>query len=191
MKKGLKRVSGTDPIIFYIHRLSRSMMRASMAQYEHEFGLGVPQAQILNALGARGPAVSKDIAVYTAMNKALVSRSLSELTQSGYAVSSLDAADARLRVWKLTKKGEDFVAAFWPVRLERRAKLLKVLTAEEQVLLTQFIDKLYYSSEALGREEAAARRKQSRQTSKRADTASKPKRERRYEETRAKGRPSL
>ena len=191
MKKGVKRGSGTDPIIFYIHRLSRSMMRASMAQYMHEFGLGVPQAQILNALGARGPAASKDIAVYTAMNKALVSRSLSDLTEAGYTVSLLDAADARLRVWKLTRKGEDFVAAFRPVRLERRAKLLKVLTAEEQVLFTQFIDKLYHSSEALGREEAASRRNQSRQSKKKTEAVSKPKRGKRYHEGQAKGRPSL
>ena len=33
-----------------------------------------------------------------------------------------------------------------------------VITADEQMLLTQFIDKLYSSSEALGRNEAAARR---------------------------------
>ena len=92
------------------------------------------------------------------MNKALVSRSLSELTIAGYTVSSLDIADARLRLWKLTKKGEAFVSTFRPVLMERRLKLLKVLTADEQMLLTQFIDKLYSSSEALGRNEAAARR---------------------------------
>lgn len=158
MRKTGKQRPGSDPIIFHIHRLSRSIMRAAMAQYLHEFGLGVPQVQILNSLGARGPAVSKEIATYTAMNKALVSRSLSELTNAGFTVSSLDVADARLRVWKLTKKGEDSVAAFQPVLLGRRSKLLKVLTAEEQTLLTQFIDKLYSSSEALGRNEAAARR---------------------------------
>lgn len=162
MRKVGKQRPGADPIIFHIHRLSRSIMRAAMAQYLHEFGLGVPQVQILNALGARGPAVSKEIATYTAMNKALVSRSLSELTIAGYTVSSLDIADARLRVWKLTKKGEGFVSTFRPVLMERRLKLLKVLTADEQMLLAQFIDKLYSSSEALGRNEAAARRSSGR-----------------------------
>jgi len=56
----------SDPILFFIHRLSRSILRASMARYLKEFGLGVPQVQILNAIGARGPLVSKEIAALQA-----------------------------------------------------------------------------------------------------------------------------
>jgi DNA-binding MarR family transcriptional regulator len=130
-----------------------------MAEYLKSFGLGVPQVQILNALGANGTLASKDIATYIAMNKALVSRSLSELTRLGYTATAMDADDARRSLWTLTKKGEDLVAAFRPVLLERRAKLMKVLSSDEQVLLTQFIERLYASSEQLGREEAPARKK--------------------------------
>jgi DNA-binding MarR family transcriptional regulator len=150
---------GKDPIIFHIHRLSRSIMRASMAQYTRLFGLGVPQVQILNSLGVHGTLASKDIASYTQMNKALVSRSLSELTALGYTKTSADAGDARRSLWRLTKKGADFVAAYRAVGSERRARLLKVLTPQEQTLLAQFIGKLYASSEELGSEEAAAHRK--------------------------------
>jgi DNA-binding MarR family transcriptional regulator len=147
-----------DPIILHIHRLSRSILRTSTAQYMHAFGLGVPQVQILNALGAHGTLASKEIANHTAMNKALVSRSLSELTRLGYTTISADIADARRSLWKLTAKGEGFVTAFRPLRLSRRAKLLKVLTPDERALLVEFIDKLFVSSEEMGRQEAAARR---------------------------------
>jgi len=159
MTDKIRRRPGEDPIIFHIHRLSRSIMRASMAQYMKSYGLGVPQVQILNALGAHGTLSSKEIVTYIAMNKALVSRSLSQLTDLDYTAPAFDADDARRSLWKLTRRGEDFVATFRPMLLERRAKLMKVLSLEEQELLTQFIEKLYASSEQLGREESAARRK--------------------------------
>ena len=149
-----------EPIILNIHRLSRSILRSSTAQYMHQFGLGVPQVQILNAIGVHGTLSSKEIADHTSMNKALVSRSLSELTSLGYTTLSSQPADARRSLWKLTPKGEGFVAAFRPLRMSRRAKLLQVLTPEERALLVEFIDRLIASSEQMGREEAAARRAQ-------------------------------
>ena len=170
MTTKFRRTPNDEPIILHIHRLSRSILRTSTAQYMYAFGLGVPQVQILNALGAYGMLSSKQIADYTAMNKALVSRSLSELTSLGYTAISADSADARRSLWKLTAKGENFVVAFRPLRVSRRAKLLKVLTPDERVLLSQFIDKLIASSEEMGRQEMAARRaKQTEQrTSQRA-----------------------
>ena len=40
-----------DPVLFLLHRLQRSVLRASMAYYMYAFDLGVPQVQILHALG--------------------------------------------------------------------------------------------------------------------------------------------
>lgn len=158
MTRKFRRTVDDEPIILHIHRLSRSILRTSTAQYMHAFGLGVPQVQILNALGVHGTLSSKEIAEHTAMNKALVSRSLSELTNIGYTAISADATDARRSLWKLTAKGEGFVVAFRPMRLARRAKLLKVLAPDERALLIEIIEKLIVSSEEMGRQEAAARR---------------------------------
>jgi DNA-binding MarR family transcriptional regulator len=160
MTKKIGSISRDEPIILQIHRLSRSILRTSTAEYMHAFGLGVPQAQILNALGTHRMLSSKEIADHTAMNKALVSRSLSELTDLGYTTISADAADARRSLWQLTSKGEEFVVKFRPMRLARRARLLKALTPDERTLLIQFIEKLIVSSENMGRQEAAARRAQ-------------------------------
>jgi DNA-binding MarR family transcriptional regulator len=153
-----------DPVLFMIHRLSRSIMRASMAYYLQEFGLGVPQVQILNAIGAHGPLVSKDIADFMAMNKALVSRSLSDLTERGYTETLPDDKDARRRLWVLTAKGQEFVAMCRPVRMERTAKLLETLSDDEEAALIDVLERLYASSEAQRRDETrvlAARRRQS------------------------------
>jgi DNA-binding MarR family transcriptional regulator len=146
-----------DPVVlFMVHRLSRSLMRASMAYYLQEFGLGVPQVQILNSIGSLGPMLSKEIADHTAMNKALVSRSLSELTGSGYTEMRPDAGDARRRVWRLTARGQDFVTRFRPVRIERTTTLLKTLSDSEQDALVDVLDRLYNASEAQRCDEARA-----------------------------------
>lgn len=162
----------SDPILFFIHRLSRSILRASMARYLKEFGLGVPQVQILNAIGARGPLVSKEIADYMAMNKALVSRSLSDLTLHGYTRTSADAKDARRRVWTLTAKGKRLVETCRPIRHERTSKLIAALTEEERALLVDILDRLYVASEALGAEEARTAKRRRRPSARaRTDTA--------------------
>lgn len=133
-----------------------------MAYYLQEYGLGVPHVQILNTIGGRGALVSKEIADYTVMNKALISRSLSELTARGYTASAGDPKDARRRVWKLTAKGEAFVSAFKQVRLDRQNKLIQTLSREEKALLVDILERLYASSERLRVEEskllAASRR---------------------------------
>jgi DNA-binding MarR family transcriptional regulator len=160
MTSKLRSSPSDEPIIPNIHRLSRSILRSSTAEYMHQFGIGVPQAQILNAIGSSGTLSSKEIAELTAMNKALVSRSLSELTRLGYTTMSSEASDARRSLWRLTAKGESFVAAFRPLRVSRRARLLQALSPVERAQLTRLIDKLIVSSDEMGRQEAAERRTQ-------------------------------
>jgi DNA-binding MarR family transcriptional regulator len=172
--------STESPISFLIHRLSRSWMRASMAYYMREFGLGVPHVQILHTLGNRGALVSKEIADYTVMNKALVSRSLSDLSDRGYASSNADAADARRRVWTLTPKGKAFVDMFHGVRIGRQERLIEVLSLEEKSVLVDILERLYASSEHLRLEESkmlAARRRKKRDDSSRSRARAKSPRE--------------
>lgn len=140
------------PVLFHIHRLSRSLMRASMAYYLHEFGLGVPQVQILHALVA-GPKASKELADTLAINKALVSRAVRDLEELKYVSSVIGVDDGRLRIWTLTDRGEEFVKMARPIRAERQRKFLSVLTPKEQDLLERVLEKLFESSEALRIEE--------------------------------------
>ncbi len=167
------RSSSEYPVFFYVHRLSRSLMRGSMAYYLHEFGLGVPQVQILNTLGRRGPLVSKDIAEGIAMNKALVSRSLGELMELGFIEGANDANDARRRLWTLTQKGRKFVEKYEPIGLVRRRGLLKVLSAEDQSLFVDILDKLYRQSEKLRAEEKTGFKKRRRSRTSAGDAKSK------------------
>jgi DNA-binding MarR family transcriptional regulator len=148
-----------DPILFFIHRLSRSLLRASMARYMLEFGLGVPQVQLLNAIGALGPRASKDLADHMAMNKALVSRSLSDLTARGYTRDTTDPADARRHVWTLTAKGRRLVEVCRPLRHARTNYLLAALTDDEGAVLVDILERLYAASERLGADEAAIGRR--------------------------------
>jgi len=162
-----------QPVLFLIHRLSRSLLRASVSYYQQTFGLGVPQVQILHALGNHPSLVSKEIADFTAMNKALVSRSLSELTDLGYTETSMDASDARKRIWSLTAKGRALVQTARPIRQARAGALLNVLAPSEREDLIRILNLLYASSEALRVEETRQMKaKRRKQASKAADTAS-------------------
>jgi len=155
-----------DPVLVRIHRLARSLLRASTAYYLREFGLGVPHIQILNSIWNHGPMVSKDIAGNLTMNKGLISRSLAELTKAGYIESARDPNDARRRVWALKDSGKTFVLRWRPIGLKRQTKFLKVLTADERPMLVDILDRLYASSEKLRAEEALLLAKSRRSQSK-------------------------
>jgi DNA-binding MarR family transcriptional regulator len=137
-----------------VHRLSRSLLRGSMAFYLHEYGLGVPEVQILNLLSRGRPLASKEIAEILAINKALVSRAVRQLTALGYITTKVDPQDGRFRICDLTPKGRDFVETSRPDRHKRQDKFLSVLSRQEQILLVDVLDRLFVSSEAWRYEEA-------------------------------------
>jgi len=102
---------------------------------------------------------------------------LSELNARGYAENTSDANDARRRVWTLTPKSKEFIAQCRPVNLERRAKLLKVLTEEERAVFVDVLERLYQASENLRAEETVILAERRRKKAKAAKTKSaKPKR---------------
>ena len=88
------------------------------------------------------------------MNKALVSRSLSELTARGYTRNTADPNDARRRVWTLTAKGRRLVETCRPLRHERTSRLMAALTEDERAMLVDILNRLYIASEQLGADEA-------------------------------------
>ena len=155
-----------ESVFTRIHRVARSLARGSMSFYLDTYGIGLPHMQIIHTIANHSPLPSTGIVDLTGMNKSLVSRTLAQLTDDGYATDSSDPKDARKRVWTLTPRGQAFIIDVYPVLQERRVEILKVLSPEERSLLTDIMNRLLQSSEALRSKEAkdrsAARRAKKR-----------------------------
>ena len=146
-----------ESVFTRIHRVARSLSRGSMSYYLHKYGIGLPHMQIIHIIANYSPLPSTGIVDLSGMNKSLVSRTLAQLTEAGYAIDSSDSKDARKRVWTLTPKGQSFIVEVYPTLQERRVEILKVLSSDERALLNDMMTRLLASSEALRKQEAKDR----------------------------------
>ena len=69
------------------------------------FGIGIPEWRVLAVLGEKGPVTANQICTVTYMDRAIVSRAVSDLVNKGYVVRQGDAKDRRRIILHLTKQG--------------------------------------------------------------------------------------
>jgi DNA-binding MarR family transcriptional regulator len=144
-----------DSTLYRIHRLARSLFKASTNYYVPRFALGVPEMRVLWVISDNAPLASSEVVDIAAMDKALVSRVMQRLVKSGYVTDSLDPKDHRKRVWTLTKAGHAVVQKLAVVRQARQARVLGCVTVRERKLLNEMLDRLFLASESLRADEAA------------------------------------
>lgn len=142
-----RRQDDRHSTVFRINRLSSSLGRAAMKFYSQRFDLGVPYVRLIYTIGDHGSLASKEIVEITAMDKALVSRVLSDMTRRGLVKST--GENARNRSWALTNSGLQFVATLNPVRQSRQEKLLADFSNDDLRELNKLLDRLFQSSERL------------------------------------------
>ncbi|MDF2120318.1 MarR family winged helix-turn-helix transcriptional regulator [Roseiarcaceae bacterium H3SJ34-1] len=144
-------------IVFRINRLATSFSRASAKIYKDMFGLGLPNVRVIYTLADHGELTSKQLVQITAMDKALVSRVLSDLSAQELVAIDTDGPQVRRRPWRLSAKGAELAAAMEPVRTRRQARLMEEFSNAEALHLNHLLDRLFRSSERLGLEEERAR----------------------------------
>jgi DNA-binding MarR family transcriptional regulator len=113
-----------------------NMVGAALAQHmllrvQRDFGLNLAEYRIMSVLAAFEAPSIKDIARNSQLDKAHVTRALSDLIKRGLATQIVDRHDRRLRVVGLTTAGREIVAAIAPFQLERQKRLERRLTASE------------------------------------------------------------
>lgn len=146
-----------NAIVFRINRLATSFSRASAKLYKDMFGLGLPHVRVIYTLADHKALTSKDLVQITAMDKALASRILSDLSAQGLVDMDTSGPQVRRRPWRLSSKGADLAAAMEPIRIKRQAKLMEEFSDAEALELNQLLDRLFQSSERLGLDEERAR----------------------------------
>lgn len=153
-----RRRDARNAIVYRINRVATSFSRASAQLYKAMFGLGLPSVRIVYTLADHHELTSKELVQITAMDKALVSRVLAELTARGLASNDDDTDRTRGRPWRLTASGLDLAQSMQPVRARRQTKLMEDFTDAEAADLNLLLDRLFQSSERLRLEEERSRK---------------------------------
>jgi DNA-binding MarR family transcriptional regulator len=141
-------------INYNIYTLASSLFKGATQFYVAHFGVGQPEMRVLSTLGSHGGMPAYQLATLTAMDKALISRVLAALARRTYVRAEAPETDIRRRVWELTPSGRALVARLQPVWKQREAIIQADLSAEEQKLLVDMLQRMLRASEALRAEEA-------------------------------------
>jgi DNA-binding MarR family transcriptional regulator len=139
---------------YHVHALASSLFKGATQFYMAHFGVGLPEMRLLSTLSSEGPLAGYQLVALTAMDKALVSRVLAALGRRTYVKGSPPDADARRRVWSLTRSGEQLVKRLQPQWRQREAIIQADLSATERKLLVDMMQRMFSASEALRAEEA-------------------------------------
>lgn len=139
---------------YHVHALASSLFKGATQFYMARFGVGMPEMRLLSTLSSEGPLAGYQLVALTAMDKALVSRVLATLARRTYVKGSPPDADARRRVWSLTRSGEQLVKRLQPQWRQREAIIQADLSAAERKLLVDMMQRMFSASEALRAEEA-------------------------------------
>lgn len=112
------------------------------------FGVGIPEWRVLAVLGEQGPVTANQICHVTYMDRAIVSRAVSELVEKGYVSRQGDAKDRRRIILHLTQSGAMLCSRIVPAARARQEKLLSVLNSNE---IDRLFDSLYTIREKIDR----------------------------------------
>ena len=112
------------------------------------FGIGIPEWRVLAVLGEQGPVTANQICNITYMDRAIVSRAVSELVDKGYVLRQGDAKDRRRIILHLTQGGAMLCSRIVPAARARQERLLSVLKADE---IDRLFDSLHTIREKIDR----------------------------------------
>lgn len=144
----------TDSILYKIHRLSRSLLKAAMKSADAHFDLTVPEIRVLSVISSDAPLASTAVVDIAAMDKALVSRALDKLLKRKLVRVTGDPRDQRRYQWSLTASGQALADRVDALRQVRQGRFLADISQEERQALAGLLDRLYAASEAASAIEA-------------------------------------
>jgi DNA-binding MarR family transcriptional regulator len=147
-------MSATSPISlreFYPYRLavlSNTVSGTLSKTYAH-YNLSIPQWRVIAVLAEHPDFTASQIAEYTAMDKATISRAVRTLMEAGHIKRKASQKDGRASHLQMTAKGKKMYASVIPKLLEQEKQILSALSAKEIKTLDTTIHKLHQQCEAL------------------------------------------
>jgi DNA-binding MarR family transcriptional regulator len=123
--------------------IANKLSRGASQHYLSAFDVGIETWRCLVLLAAEGEMTAQRVSRVIGMDKATVSRCFKSMQSKGLITLHLDAADGRLRLANLTKKGRAVHDKILGVALEREKAFLSVLSAAERETLIGLLKRLH------------------------------------------------
>ncbi len=135
-------------LTFRISRLAMALERENQRLLRTRIGVGINEWRILASLRRLGPASPSELAAFTCLDRALVSRALRALVSAKLVVRRTSRADRRVSRIHLTASGARAVAKMAPLALARQRRLRGLLTKAENRAIDGMLDRLRSAVEA-------------------------------------------
>jgi DNA-binding MarR family transcriptional regulator len=141
---------------YWFSLLSRVLGQHTLLYVEREFELNLAEYRVLTVLEDRDKPSIRDIAAYTQMDKAQVTRALAALMARGLITQIVDRVDRRLRVVDMTSAGRAILANSLPFMAARQRRLERCLSAAELRVLWNALSALSNEANHMLAEEQSA-----------------------------------
>lgn len=135
--------------------------RASAPVYKlcaERYGMSVAAWRLMAHLGERQPQSAKELGGRAAMDSVSITRALNQLDALGLLQRTIDAADRRRVVLRLSRKGRAAYEAIAPLSVAAEQAVVAGLTPAQRTELYKLTRRVWQDSEALHRGAAMPRR---------------------------------
>ena len=129
--------------------LSNRLTLWSARVYRREFGASVLEWRVLSILAQLGPAMARDVAEFSVLDKSNVSRAVRRLAARGLVAQSSHPADGRSRILTLTGEGRALHGRIAARSRDREEALFEDFSADERRTLSALLDRLDARARAL------------------------------------------
>lgn len=126
-----------------------NLVSGRIAEAYLHYHISIPQWRVMAVLAEHPEFTATDIAEYTAMDKATISRAVRGLSDMGYITRIASQHDGRSSHLQITAKGKRIYREIVPKARTLEAKLLSALSQKEATMLNSIMQKLHHQCERL------------------------------------------
>ncbi len=129
-------------ISYRVHKLAGALSRGAASRYRREFNVSLVEWRTIALLGDFAPLSLKQLAALAALDKSLLSRTVTVLAERGLVQRLISTADAREVELRLSPAGEALHAGLMRAAGERDVAFHAALSPEENAVLDSILLKL-------------------------------------------------
>ena len=126
----------------YFTSIANKLAHGASSHYLKSFSVGIEAWRSIAIIAAYGEASASEICQFSGMDKGPVSRVLKTIHAKGLIAYRTDPHDSRVRIARLTEKGEKLHQLILQYALYREQVFLSVLTRQEQEAFINILQRL-------------------------------------------------
>jgi DNA-binding MarR family transcriptional regulator len=131
-----------DLLMYRLARIATVADRSGQLTISRKFGLNLGAWRVLGLIHAFAPVTLTELAGELCLDKGQLSRTISDLTDSGLVRRAAGQRNRRQTFLELTPEGERLHARVLPFVAGRNARMMQPLTASECATLFRLLDKV-------------------------------------------------